>query len=623
MTTEAILLNEKARTGKKLLRFAWATEIVAASVGLGIALMMIVGTGENGESEGVLAILANKFVMAGPFVLIAIIELAKIPLATTAYHAKNKFTKLIFALGLMVVVGITFETIFNGLERFFTATSFSVETERSEKASLELKIREIKQDLDNGPSISDNSIEISRAEKTKAVEDSYQRQIDEVRAEINSLTARRDSLTSATSEAVTQQILLIQTNLESLRETYRQDPELEQLSERERMLRQNAETDQDRLENRYRDDLDRISKNLVLEQEEIRMDIRRLEKEIGGISPTFQKKRYTELDAEITALKESLESLQANYAVQITAIEREYSERLRAIELGLKDSINQVSVHRRELTDTFNAEDARLRAELKALRLQQSQKLSQSSLTDQSGDPTVLALTSSLRELIANRDGALQELRLGFAKEDQALLKKSEMYERKKEALEQLQDEVIQRERNMEAAIFGNGGQVYRWTKRLFGKEHVSEVTADEVGLVAAVWFGSIAFIVAFIGPFLAFGSHVLTYGPNTRRSGLASRSMRRFFVNARRRQGRVKTVEVEKVVEIEKEVPVERLVTKEVVKEVPVERLVTKEVVKEVPVDRVVFKEVPKEIIKREYVYVPVGQDPSDISNLVQTAAA
>ena len=179
----------------------------------------------------------------------------------------------------------------------------------------------------------------------------------------------------------------------------------------------------------------------------------------------------------------------------------------------------------------------------------------------------------------------------------------------------------------MEAATFGNGGQVYRWAKRLYGKERVSDITAEEIGFVAFIWFGSLAFVVACVGPMTAFGSLVISNQPTSRRKGLLRRSIRRFFVNARRRHGRVKTVEVEKQVEvvkeveiektvvkeIEKEVPVEKVVIRKVEKEVPVEKVVIREVEKEVPVDKVVFKEVPKEIIKREYVYVPVGQDPME----------
>jgi hypothetical protein len=89
---------------------AWILELIAATIGLSIALLIVV----QGLSEG--ASWAFLGPMVGAAVLVSFAELTKIPLAT-ALFAVDLVKKPFFLLALGLMALITFETIFFGLEQ--------------------------------------------------------------------------------------------------------------------------------------------------------------------------------------------------------------------------------------------------------------------------------------------------------------------------------------------------------------------------------------------------------------------------------------------------------------------------------------------------------------------------
>jgi hypothetical protein len=136
-----------------------------------------------------------------------------------------------------------------------------------------------------------------------------------------------------------------------------------------------------------------------------------------------------------------------------------------------------------------------------------------------------------------------------------------------------------------------NDNPVYRLAKQVIGLKDVCDLSERQLSIIKAVWFGSLALIVAVLGPILAFAS---------------------FVVRENKPRVIIKEVPVEKIVEVEtiKEVPVEKIIEVEVIKEITIDRQVPVEVIKEVPVDKVVFKEVPVEVIRKEVVHIPVYTD-------------
>ena len=107
------MINREA-IGRRLTRFAWGVEIVAASIGLTIALLVILATRRTLEQSGAeifATVYMDMFLGGLPFIVVAMVELTKIPLATACYTAVNRAWKTAFGVALIVLSIITFEGI--------------------------------------------------------------------------------------------------------------------------------------------------------------------------------------------------------------------------------------------------------------------------------------------------------------------------------------------------------------------------------------------------------------------------------------------------------------------------------------------------------------------------------
>ena len=116
--------SQTGSKGKFLLRMAWAIEIMVAIIGVCIGLIMIFGSkvvgGKQIETAADLAaynITLNDFTIGLIFLIVAIVELTKIPLATAVYYSVRIFWRIVFLVALILVNVSTFETIVTGFER--------------------------------------------------------------------------------------------------------------------------------------------------------------------------------------------------------------------------------------------------------------------------------------------------------------------------------------------------------------------------------------------------------------------------------------------------------------------------------------------------------------------------
>ena len=104
--------------GKKIYYTAWAIEILAALIGLLIAAIIAhQAYYELPEAEKTYGAGINALIGALPFLVIAIIEPTKIPLAYGLYKVKLFGWKMLILIALLALTFVTFETMFTGLER--------------------------------------------------------------------------------------------------------------------------------------------------------------------------------------------------------------------------------------------------------------------------------------------------------------------------------------------------------------------------------------------------------------------------------------------------------------------------------------------------------------------------
>src|SRR5258708_3847351 len=108
------LREQLAGYGQWTYRGAWALEILAALIGLatGMALgYQAFSTADPGSVTSTDLALASA-----PFFMVAVAELTKIPIATLLFSVSWFWKPLVFIF-LLALAGITFETVFMGLER--------------------------------------------------------------------------------------------------------------------------------------------------------------------------------------------------------------------------------------------------------------------------------------------------------------------------------------------------------------------------------------------------------------------------------------------------------------------------------------------------------------------------
>ena len=111
--------SQTGSKGKFLLRMAWSVEILVALIGLCIGIIIIRGAQGVTEASDLMArgISLNDLTIGMIFIIVAVVELTKIPLATAVYYSVRLSWKIIFLIGLLLVNVSTFETIVTGFER--------------------------------------------------------------------------------------------------------------------------------------------------------------------------------------------------------------------------------------------------------------------------------------------------------------------------------------------------------------------------------------------------------------------------------------------------------------------------------------------------------------------------
>jgi hypothetical protein len=156
--------SDRDRIGKRLITFAWGVEFIAAGIGLLIAALIIIAArtqiSDSIGNTGVTTAggIMNAFLGGLPFIMVAVVELTKIPLATACYHAATLFWRIVFVVGLLFLMLITFETILNGFERNFTQRTYVINQLRKNLIQAEEGIASIDGEVETLSSVTAESL---------------------------------------------------------------------------------------------------------------------------------------------------------------------------------------------------------------------------------------------------------------------------------------------------------------------------------------------------------------------------------------------------------------------------------------------------------------------------------
>jgi len=552
--------SHNKKIAKTLLVFAWVIEGCAVITGLVISMMVAQDTYTKNnaiDQLGATTGLANVIIAALPFVMVSIVELAKIPTAQAVYVTKHPVWKALFIIALLFLALITFETALNGFERNYRNLNYQVTQKVNVLEQLEERMHVLEDQ---------NARDASRTREM--VLDHFDREIQSLKDGRNiALEALKEQGALVSEKASNIQIAAIKQEIQELRGAQKnfietRDKEIADIQNGIELRIKSASDESRRLQ-------DELKRQLVIEEDKLRqieLDARRAVENANLFNRSRIQSQYQEQKSEQASRLEDARNRFNNFSVT--------------------DNTENISESSRERIDSIYKRYAPKLADIKDQISDKSAEIAKiSGVTQKYIDSETARINLQRSEILSNYESDKisfenrKEIELNeiTRKEQRIQLNETEM-----RALEEKISSV-----KSEINELAKDNQIYRIGK-MFDKDAktVSDVPSSVVDMVAKIWFGSLAMVIAITGILLALASQVVRDRKNTSEVELFTSKYRRVSAALRsialaiNRRTRRKPKEIYKVE--------------------------LREIVKEVPVDKVVFKEVVKEVVRKELVHVP-----------------
>lgn len=608
--------EKEQKFGKKLLATAWAVEIMAASLGLLIAFFMAFDAYNSNPTKDASALL-NAILGALPFLLIAIIEPTKIPLAGGLYRVRNIGWKALILVTMIGLTAVTFETMFTGLERQLTNVTSKVTFGKSqimnldsliqEKESLIKKYEEI--DLVGATEGWDSKVDTIRSEHQKAVavmQDRHEKNVKALADELNRYKSEKDSIEGEWNSKNSLRLSALQDALKELREGLKN------------------------VENRIKDIDDKtavdssISNNEEIER--FKSNIRKIEEELQDVSLLFngsETAKIKEAQIKIGVVPDGKfgPNTQRNY--QLWRDQR--AKRIEELEVQINNKKNELKSvvesslqSQRSQFDSLNEKRLELEENI-SLKNDELEAL-KTKIAESEVPAELEVVISKIRSVEEKLAAANNEHNLSLLEKQNNMQEKTAQIELSRieqeniisnqiSSIPSLQKEVAELTsdksnsvRIMRESALNN--QIYRFAQKWKGYEDILDVKEEDLSAVAAIWYGSISAICAIIGTILALISYIMT-DPDAfvekqklKRNNPLRRSIRLALISLRKKINKPRINIVEKIIEKDKliEVPIEKLV--EVERFTEVEKKVEVVVEKIVEVERFFPEIIPLPIL-------------------------
>ena len=459
-----------------LIQLAWVVEIIAVLIGLTISVVVSMSANESYSNQQAPNLLSNSasILVAGlPFLLVAAVELCKIPLTFAFMAVKNIFWRSLFLFFVAFLCVITFETMLNGFERNFANLNFSIDTRKNNIENVEAEIALLERRKERIQTFTEDDLAGELDEMQRDINQQYRASVnrldsqtktlltgidysvlDELEAEIQTLTERRDTYDESWDQERQQienrfSVLLLDNLSDSRNEKGRLLNELEELKQEMDTEVANANfLTRSAVENKYRDLI--AGKNRQIDQV--------TSSYLGGDAIAKQATMEEQL-------RQQLAFASRKYQGRINDVNRLIEER--------KQEINQIEQENSRIEEeTLGSADTN-RLNFMAIKM------------------------SRESELESYRDKRQAELGVIRTRTDtideQVFLLKND-------------------QRNIQSEInrMASQNQVYRLAMYVYGAESPSEVSRSMVGIVALIWFGSLALIASVTGVMLSLAGFYL-----------------------------------------------------------------------------------------------------------------
>lgn len=464
------------KNARLLITLAWTVEVIAVLIGLTISIVVAVSAYSSFASEGDVGLLEGSssiLVAALPFVLIAVVEICKIPLTFAFMAVRNRLWRGMFLTFVLFLCLITFETMLNGFERNFSNLNRAIDTRKNNIESAEQAV---------------GLLENRRAYVVKFTEEDLITELDAeqvvIDGQFNDAAVKIDRNTREVlsnidygfQDELTEEIA----RLELVRDNYYDDwrEETEAVEERfSTLLLQNiggSASERDRL---------------LAELDTLKREFDQAMATANFFNRSQREQKYRGLIRE----KEQQLSVITTGYLGGDALEKQST-----MEAQLKQQMDFVNSKYTRRIDEIDTRVAELKTEIET-RLAANAELETSVVSKASSDKARFARirAEQITELKAYEDGKRAELEIIA---ERAFTIDEEIFTLRNG----------QRSLQSEINHLINQNQIYRLAMYFTGKESATDVERRSVGVVALLWFGSLSLIAAVCGVMLALAGFYL-----------------------------------------------------------------------------------------------------------------
>lgn len=555
--------SERKDVGKFLIRFAWAFEIVAVIIGLAIAMSTLLSSIEEMQTYRQVGLkvsdYTNIFIAAIPFVMVAMVEITKIPLTQTFYKTTSNVWKLVFGSCLALVCLITFESALNGFERNFSALMYTIDEPKKEVVTTNQLIAKSEDDRMRLLSLTLEDIDAEYNERYDQLFVQSTSQKSETQDQINLLRA---SIQTEYVDSLRQELASVRKDKTQL------------YKERSAALSREAALASER------------AKGLSTE---LASDRRGLNRQLITAEQAFEKMNDTARSEVKDANIFVKARVREDWDRKIEAKREEITEVRNLINsMGAAQKVDAIrdaeQTNKKMIRSQYDVDIAEKDKEIKRLSGEINKSIGSKELEIESN---VLRYQEQLRDLDSEFQGQLETIKEKRSDNLTRLKNNEVLVDEIDQDLSSLRSRKIELVKEINQKVGTN--QIYRIATWWANKESAAEVEKELVAAVALVWFGSLSLLVAVMGVFLALGSLVISDG---RLPDVKVKKKNEIF-SAK-----------EKFYRLRRQFMIYRSRKRKVQKQI-------------VEVDRVVFKEVPVEVVKKEFVHVPFYTNDERLLNI------
>ena len=457
-----------------LIRLAWTVEIIAVCIGFMISILVSVSAFRSStDSIGFLDSTSAILIAGLPFLLIAVVELCKIPLVFTFMNVRSKYWRSIFLFFVLFLCLITFETMLNGFERNFSNLNRAVDNRNNEIINIDSQIALLEKRRSYAQKFTEDDLTIEVEQKNEFLDQELNRNVRRINAvESNEL--------SGIDRGFEPQLDAEIRELMTLRDKYYDNwnSEKELIEERfTTMLVENVSGSRDE-RTRLLNDLNSLKEEMRVAMEDAsfltrsgverkyRQLVKEKEQQLNGITTGYLGAAALE--------KQSL--MENQLRQQIAFVNSKYERRI-------GDVNDRLDSKKQEIVDRYAENDAIEKEVVSKAKNERSRYYSLNSRGK-----------NSVEQYLEAKQVELEVITATVFKFDQQIF--------------ELENQ--QRILNNESNQLMNQNQVYRLAMYIYGKSSVDGVDKRMLGVVAILWFGSLALIASVTGVMLALASFYL-----------------------------------------------------------------------------------------------------------------